>query len=363
MLLDSGLLGDKERCGYYNRRLENRFAELLQVNHAISFNSGTAALHTALVAIGVGVGDEVIVDPLFKYSTAATMYTGAAPVYADLKASGYLIDPASVETLITKKTKAIVATASFGLSVDVVRLRKMADDYGLFLVEDCAQALLARVGDQFAGTIGHFGVFSFQSSKHINAGEGGMLITNESALLERVYATKEHGWLINKQSTNEPLGYMYRMPEAVAIIAENKLRFATQIVSFHQRVAGLFEAIADEALWLYPQKEGKNSVHVYNRWAARVADEKYFEQLAIALQETENGFEMGFCKKGLIYDRFMTRHLNTGPKEVLCPVAEKVKGLIVHQIISIDKSFKYYEKQADIFREAVRSVNRKLEVS
>lgn len=168
---------------------EEAYARYVGTKHAICVTSGTVALQTALTAIGVGVGDEVIIPPYTFMATAtAVIMSNAMPVFADIDPETYNIDPAAIEKAITKNTKAIIPVHVAGCPADMDAIMEIAQKYNLFVIEDAAQAHAAEWKGQKVGSIGHLGCFSFQSSKNLNSGEGGIVTTNDDNLAEICWA-------------------------------------------------------------------------------------------------------------------------------------------------------------------------------
>ncbi|MEK9176745.1 MAG: aminotransferase class V-fold PLP-dependent enzyme, partial [Patescibacteria group bacterium] len=164
-------------------KFEKAFAKKFGSKYAIAHVNGTATLHTALYAAGVRAGDEVITTPLTMAATAmAILQADAVPVFADVVENTYQIDPQSVEKLITPRTKAIMTVALYGLSPDMDPIMEIAKKHGIMVIEDDAQSFLAKYNGRMVGTIGHMSSFSFQSQKHLSAGEGGVVLTDDETL-------------------------------------------------------------------------------------------------------------------------------------------------------------------------------------
>lgn len=173
---------------------EERFAEIQKARYATSVSNGTISLTVALRAKGVGHGDEVIVPPYtFLATAAAVLWTGAIPVFADIDPGSLNLDPESASSAVTEKTKAIIPVHIAGCPCDMDAFRNLADEHGLALIEDAAQAHGACWNGKGAGTIGDAGSFSFQSSKNLPSGEGGMLVTDDKEMWERCIQTKNCG--------------------------------------------------------------------------------------------------------------------------------------------------------------------------
>lgn len=214
--LDSNWISSK---GKYVSLFEQTVAEYLNVRYAISVCNGTAALHLALVTLGIGEGDEVIVPTLtYIASVNAIVYTGATPVFVDSLPDTWQIDPQDVENRITDKTKAILPVHLYGHPCDMDALQAIANKHRLFLIEDAAEAMGSRYKDRYAGTFGDLGVFSFYGNKTITTGEGGMLVTNDQTIYERAIHFKGQGLAKYREYWHDVIGYNYRMTNICAAI-------------------------------------------------------------------------------------------------------------------------------------------------
>ena len=168
-------------------KLEEAFAEKFNAKYAISHVNGTATMHTALLAAGVGPGDEVIVPPLTFAATAfVVLFVGATPIFADIEKDTYTISPNSIEEKITSKTKAIIPVSIYGLSADIDKIMELANSNDLIVIEDNAECFLGENNNRIVGSIAHISSFSFQASKHLTSGEGGMIITDNKEFAEKV---------------------------------------------------------------------------------------------------------------------------------------------------------------------------------
>jgi dTDP-4-amino-4,6-dideoxygalactose transaminase len=210
--------------GRYVRALEAKFREHFGVRRAIAVNSATSALHAACAATGIGPGDEVIVSP-YTMSASATsiLMTGATPVFADIEADTFGLDPASVEANITPYTRGIMAVNIFGHACQLDPLQKIARKHKLFLIEDNAQAPDADYRGHKTGTIGDAGIFSFNRHKTMQCGEGGMLITNDDKLALKAALVRNHGEVVvgpmGVEDIVNTIGLNYRMGEMEAAVA------------------------------------------------------------------------------------------------------------------------------------------------
>ena len=172
---------------------EERFAEMVGVPHAIATSSGTTALHVALLGFGVGEGDEVVTVPFtFIASANSVLYTGARPVFVDVREDDFTLDVDQLAGAITPRTKAILPVSLYGQPADLPAIAEIAERHGLEIVEDAAQAHGAAIGERRSGSWGA-GTFSFYPTKNMTTGEGGMITTADAAFAERVRLLREHG--------------------------------------------------------------------------------------------------------------------------------------------------------------------------
>jgi len=260
-------------------RLEQAFAAKFNVKYAIAHINGTATLHSALVAAGVGPGDEVIVPPLTMASTTfAVLHANAVPVFADVDPQTLTINPADIRAKITPRTKAIIPVSLYGLSPDMDPIMQIASEHNLMVIEDDAECFLGYYNGRVVGSIGHLASFSFQSSKHMTSGEGGMVITNDLELAHRVRRFNSLGYAgvgagegkITRDNLQNPayerhvsLGWNYRMPELCAAVALAQLERLEELVARRQAVARLYDEAVKGCSWLKPQAVPEGYVHSY----------------------------------------------------------------------------------------------------
>ncbi|MGB9705593.1 MAG: DegT/DnrJ/EryC1/StrS family aminotransferase, partial [Pyrobaculum sp.] len=220
-VLKSGILTAQH--GRWVKAFESELASYLGVRHVLAVSNGTTALHTALKAVGVGPGDEVVTTPFtFAASATAVLHANAVPIFADIDRETLNLDPASVEERITDKTKAVVVVHLAGMPAEMDQFMKLAERHGVKIVEDVAQALGAEYRGRRAGSIGHISTFSLYATKHITSGEGGAVATDTAAYAERARLIRAHGE-VGKYSY-EMLGYNYRMTEIQGVLAYHQLR-------------------------------------------------------------------------------------------------------------------------------------------
>lgn len=269
-------------------RLEKAFAEKLKHKYAISFINGTQTMHAVLEAIGVGPGDEVIVPPLTMASTTfPVLQAGATPVFADVDMNTFLIDPHSIEKNITERTKAIIPVSLYGLAPDYDAIMKIADKNNLFVLEDNAECILGKYKGRMVGSFGQASSYSFQSSKHITSGEGGMIVTDDLELAEKIRRVSSLGYAgvgadkgkISKKDIQSPdycrhvsLGWNYRMPELCAAVALAQLEKVEELVQKRVNVAKLFLKVLESCDWLTPQYVPEGIEHTY--WTLVVKNDR-----------------------------------------------------------------------------------------
>lgn len=211
------------------RALERLWRKYYRCGHAVSMNSATSGLYAAIGALGIGYGDEVIVSPYTMSACAmAPLVYGAIPVFADVEPETGCLDPKSVEARVTRRTKAILVVHQFGIPANMDALLRIARRRGLKVVEDCAQAHGAKHGKRFVGTLGDIGVFSLNVNKTIQAGEGGVCVTDDDELAYRLQLVRNHGEAVvgpaGYRHIENIAGFNYRLTEVAAAIAQEQLK-------------------------------------------------------------------------------------------------------------------------------------------
>lgn len=217
------------------QKLEKEWATYFRVKHAVSVNSATSGLYAAVGAAGVGPGDEVIVSPytMAASATAALVY-GAIPVFADIDPDIFCLDPQSIRSRITPRTKAIIAVDIFGHPADFDEIMEIAREHDLVVIEDAAQAPGAIYKGRYAGTLGHMGVFSLNYHKTIHCGEGGVVVTDDDRFAERLQLIRNHAEVVVEKKgvtdLTNMIGFNYRMTEIEAAIASEQLKKLESLV-------------------------------------------------------------------------------------------------------------------------------------
>lgn len=236
--LDSNWISSR---GKFIGDFERAFAEYSNVSHSAAVCNGTVALHLALLALDIGPGDEVIVPTLTYISPVnAVRYVGATPVFADSLASTWQLDASDVERKITPNTRAIIAVHLYGHPCDMHTLCELAERRGLFLIEDCAEAFGSRYRGRHVGGFGHIATYSFYGNKTITTGEGGMVVTNDGELHERVRHYKGQGLVHGREYWHDVIGYNYRMTNICAAIGLAQLERADELLARKRQVAAWY---------------------------------------------------------------------------------------------------------------------------
>ncbi|HJQ96024.1 MAG TPA: DegT/DnrJ/EryC1/StrS family aminotransferase [Acidimicrobiia bacterium] len=236
--------------GEFVSRLEKEVASLLGVKYAYACSSGTAAIHVALAALNLEPGDEVITTPITDMGALAPiLYQGAIPVFADVDPDSLNVTEETVAKRLTERTRAIIATHLFGNPCDIQGIKKLAAMRELFVIEDCAQAFMARSQGQLAGTFGEIGTFSLQQGKHITTGEGGLVVTNNDEVARRLFLAINKAWGYGDPNPDHYfLALNYRLSELQGAVGLAQLAKLGWVVD--RRVASarrLSEAISDLA--------------------------------------------------------------------------------------------------------------------
>lgn len=235
--LDSSWISSK---GEYVGRFEKAFANYIGTKYATSVTNGTVALHLALLALGIGPGDEVIV-PAFTYIASVNVITfvGAVPVFVDSVRDSWQMDPQDVKKKITDKTKAVIAVHLYGHPCEMDAVCEVCREHNLFLIEDCAEAIGSEYQRRKVGTFGDMACFSFFGNKTMTTGEGGMILTDDKTLIERAARIKDQGLAKDREYWHDIIGYNFRMTNIQAAIGyaqlENVENFIARKIEIGQR--------------------------------------------------------------------------------------------------------------------------------
>lgn len=270
-VLESGLLAQGTRTA----KFEERFAQLCGVKHAIAVSSGTSALHIALLSNGIGPGDEVLTTPFTFIATVnAILFTGATPVFVDIEEETFNLDLAQAESLVTSRTKAILPVHLYGQMCDMDKVLAIADRYGLKIIEDACQAILATYNGRCAGSFGT-GTFSLYATKNMMCGEGGMITTDDDAIAEQCRMLRNHG--MKRRYYHEMLGYNYRLTDLQAAIGLVQLE---RMPEFSQKRASNAKYLNSKIESMIRPKEKEGFKHVWHQYTVRVRKDQDRDHVA-----------------------------------------------------------------------------------
>jgi perosamine synthetase len=241
--------------GKYVTQFEEKFSKYCGVQYGIATSNGTTALHLALAALGIGAGDEVIVpDITFAATINAVLYTGATPVIVDIEKDSWCINPDKIEKAITLNTKVIIPVHIYGQPCDMGRICDIARNHNLYIVEDCAEAHGAEWKHKKVGSFGIISCFSFFGNKVITTGEGGMCVTNNRELNDRMLVLRDHGMSRERKYYHEVVGFNYRMTNMQAAIGVAQLENIDEILEWRQSLEEKYRSIFSKILELQMQK-------------------------------------------------------------------------------------------------------------
>ncbi len=339
---------------------EQDFARQVEAEHAVSFSNGTAALHGATHAAGIGPGDEVIVPPMtFAASANAVLYQGGTPVFADVCPETLLLDPHQAEARISERTRAIIAVDYAGQPCDYSALRALADRHQLLLIADACHSLGGSWQGRPCGSLADLSAFSFHPVKPMTTAEGGMVTTDNPAFAERLRRFRNHGidsdhrqraasgsWYY--QMTE--LGYNYRLSDLQAALGLSQLPRVPEWTARRQQVAARYaERFADQPL-IRPLRTQPSAGHAFHLFVVRVPQR---DQVFAALRENKIGVNVHYTPVHL--HPYYREQLGTGPGD--CPVAEAAYAEILSLPIFPGLTDVQIERVADCLIEAVATFN------
>jgi perosamine synthetase len=283
---DAAANGWGERCYEYIDRFEGAFRTHLGVNHALATSSCTGALHMGLAALGIGPGDEVIMADTNWIATAAPIvHLGAKPVFVDILPDSWCIDPGLAEDAITPRTKAIIAVHLYGNLCDMDRLLAIGERHGIPIIEDAAEAIGSVYHGKRAGSMGRFGTFSFHGTKTITTGEGGMFVTNDADLYERVLTLSNHGRARGqtKQFWPDVIGFKYKMSNIQAAIGCAQMERIESLISNKRQVFQTYQQGLRNVNGIFINPEPPNTLNGF--WMPTVVFSKDTRVTRARLQE------------------------------------------------------------------------------
>lgn len=321
------------------QNFEKEAAEYLGVKHAVGVASGTDALHLALLAEGIGAGDEVITTPFTFIATAeAICYVGATPIFVDIDPKTFNIDPDAIEVAITPKTKAIMPVHLFGQPADLSRIQALCEKHGLKLIEDCAQSFGARVNGRQTGSFGSSAGFSFFPSKNLGAfGDGGLVVTQSDELAEKLKMYHNHGSKVRYY--HDVIGYNSRLDDMQAVILRVKLKRIEQYNAGRRRAAHLYSELMADLPLSTPFEDGLGE-HVYHQYTL-LCDRR--GDVLKALQDQQIGcavyYPVPLHKQNVFKDAYA--HVNLPVTEQVAatclslPICPSLEDKTIEQIVGV----------------------------
>lgn len=319
---------------------EQAMADYAGVKYAVAVSSGTAALHAAMYAIGLGAGDEVIVPPITFAATAnCVVFQGGTPIFADVDPGTLLIDPEQVESRISPKTRAIIAVDYAGQPCDYDCLRKIADSNNLILVSDACHALGAEYKGQKTGSLADLNIFSFHPVKHITTGEGGMITTDNAEFADRMRLFRNHGITADHHQREKQdswfyeivdLGYNYRITDFQCALGISQLQKLPKFLKRRRKIAMRYDEAFAKIPGIDPLVLRHDSLHAYHLYVIRVdSSVSGIDRAMLFSNLREKGIGVNVHYIPVHLHPFYRKQFHTCPG--LCPVAESA----YEQIISI----------------------------
>lgn len=369
--------------GRWNNNLEHEMAKKIGCKYGVAFNSGTSTLHAALEAVGVKSGDEVITPALtVMMDTTAILHANAIPVYCDVDKDTFLIDPNLLEDLITPKTKAIIAVALYGLSPEYDKILEVAKKHNIAVIEDNAQAVLSSYKGKILGTIGDLASFSFENTKHISCGEGGMILTDSESYAKTVRKIGGHGFKnleadegrvrLNSDMFQDPnykrhdsVGWNYRLSEFNAAVALAQLERVDELVNLRIETAKIFSSVMAECDYLTTQYVPSYCVNSYYALGVLYSGQ---EKIGVSWKDFYNRYVTmggdGFygawsvpylepvMENEVYKNRLPEIYSNVKYEKGLCPVAERIQPNIM-QFKTNYRDIELAKKKADVLHRVI----------
>ena len=313
----------------FHGRLERAFAEAYGSKYAIAANAAMSLLISSVFAADAGAGDEILCDPLVQFHAIGALWMNAHPTWADVRPDTWLMDVESARANITPQTKAIIVTNLWGQPAELDKLRALADEKGILLIEDCAHAAFLPYKGKYAGTWGHMGIYSFCSGKHMTTGDGGMAVTDDEELANKLRSVTCFG------ESPPHLATVFRMTEMQAAVGLAQLDNVKGYIEEYQRSYAQLSAAIDGVKWLQPRVIGEgcgNSPYIFSfLWRG---DEHGLDMMAFqqALFDTGHTWNIGFTQVPA-YKYKLFSH----------PLAYQNKGCPTKNCPYYEGSYEYYD--------------------
>ena len=342
---------------------EEALAKEVGARHAVAVANGTAALHAAMYAAGVGQGDEVVVTPMtFAASANCVIYNGGTPVFADVRGGTLLINPDAVKERITEHTRAIVAVDYAGQPCDYDELRRLADEHELVLVADACHALGASYRGRKVGTLADLSVFSFHPVKHVTTGEGGAITTDDDELAARLRLFRNHGITSDHRQRTEQgswfyemvdLGYNYRISDIQCALGRSQLRKLPEWIRRRKQIAARYDQALAEIDGVDPLVTAPDREHAYHLYVVRLDSGLDRQAVFAALRDRGLGVNVHYVPVHL--HPFYRDRLGTG--RGLAPVAEEAYDHMLSLPMFPALTDEQVERVLDTVREVVAEMS------
>lgn len=357
--------------GEMTPRFEREFAAAVGAGYGVAMNSAMSVLHSSVKVAGAGAGDEVLCDSVFIFGALATMYNNAVPVFVDVDPVTHNMNPDLIEQKITDRTKAIIVTHAWGLPAEIDRIVDIAKKHDLIVIEDCAHSLFASYKGKQTGTWGDIGSFSFQMSKQLGLGDGGMGVTSREDLRDGLALNAGAPTFL---SVAYDLHFNYRMTEATAAIGIVQLERARGYIEDLKRVARFYDEAVKGCEWISLQRAGDEAVHTFHLWASTFWGDKRdlsLETFQEALQQRECAVSIGYTNMAAYQHPVIANRLgytkgcpldcplyhgsyNQYPAG-LCPVAEEIVPRMMIMGTFGDDS--WHQQNAEKLHEVIESLS------
>lgn len=363
---------------------EKNFSQKFNCKYGIACCNGTATLHGILMGLKIGDGDEVITTPLTMSATSLSiLHSGATPVFADIDTDTFQIDPKSIERKITANTKAIMTVSLYGLSPEMDEIMEIASKYNLFVIEDNAECFLGEYKGRILGSIGHASSFSFQNTKHMTTGEGGMILTNNIIIQDKIAKSTILGYqtvgeLAIKYKTKDfrdpnfdrhvTYGYNYRMSELCAAVGLNRLNHLEYFLENRIKVAKMFESILKETNcnWLVPQKVNSYIKHTYWGFSVKITNNISFHDFRDKFVSYGGRPPYAAWKLTYLEPYFLNKKFSKNQFQDfdygLCPKAESIQQKIIsfQNNYDLETDIDTINVQLDALRNTIKYFSRKI---
>ena len=327
---------------HFNNLLINEFCNKINVKYGVTVSSGTAGLHTTLLSLELKKNDEVIMPAITMSAVAySILLSGAKPIFADIDENSLNIDPTSVEKRITKNTKAIICVSLYGLPPNYTALKKIIKNYKkkIYLIEDNAECVMGSYKKKIAGSFGDFSIFSFQSSKVLTCGEGGIIVTNDKRLWEKAKVYSNLGYYISKktyeqirinlQNTNfkrhKVLGYKYSLSDLSAAVVYGQLKKINLLCKIRNDCAKEYKKKINKFSFIKTQEYSQSYKHGYWAFSLLFNNKKYYE--FFKKQFRKNGGDFFYACWRLAYQEEFYKKLKIKYKK--CEKAENIQQRLI----------------------------------